>query len=127
MRCKRQLRPLKWKGMARYFQKLSHFKRRDMMISHEQSQIMKAAAKKFKLALDRVRPGEKIIYHTGSLAYDRQVAFGEHSQRIDGDADAAMASYRAGKVSLLQKRTGRVITETEFGKVYEFQYIAVKQ
>lgn len=78
-------------------------------------------------ALASARKGEKIVYHRGSLAYDRVAGLGARAMEVSAVADAAAEAYMTSRVHLVQRRTGRLLTETECGKVHEFDYIAVKR
>lgn len=87
----------------------------------------------FQSGLAIAKKGEWVVYHVGSLAFDRHVHPGMGGDQlarcadIGNVADAAMAEYKAGRCALVQQRTGNIICETEAGLVHEFRYIAIKQ
>jgi hypothetical protein len=66
-------------------------------------------------ALPTMQPGERLIYHVGSLMYDRirGPAFGT----VHGAAQAAWEAHTRGEVTLVQHKVGP--------NVYE--YIAIKR
>ena len=79
------------------------------------------------------KPGKHIVYHTGSLAFDRLPMPGMSGVQMADcatlgyTADAAYALWQARKVHLVQRKTGKIITQIEGGNVYEFDYIAVRR
>lgn len=81
----------------------------------------------FRLALDVAAPGDRITYHTGSLMFDRAISLSAKAAEVNGVANVVYDAYLAGKVILLQRKTGRIITTTENGIVPEFQYIAIRR
>jgi hypothetical protein len=69
--------------------------------------------------LGRAQPGDRVVYHQGSLALDRGPTSSlqrRERRRIDDLATAARAAASAGLVHLLQKRLN----------VGTFDYLAVK-
>ena len=61
----------------------------------------------FRMALDNARPGTKIVYHTGDLAYDRDynTALTPATQKDIGRiADGAYEASMTGKVHLFQRK-----------------------
>lgn len=65
--------------------------------------------------LVRARPGDRWVYHIGSLMYDRQE--GPECKAVHAQAKAAWEAYTVGLVTLVQRKTAPL----------EFQYIAIKR
>lgn len=66
--------------------------------------------------IDTIQPGEVVAYHTGNLMADRTL--GPDFMRVENTARAAWDAMEAGKVRLVQARTG---TEGVF------QYLVIKR
>lgn len=73
----------------------------------------------FRDAIENMKPGERVIYHSGVLAADRQQ--GANFAAVNATATAAWEAMEAGQVALLQGvvRRGR-------GEKTIYDYIAVK-
>lgn len=70
----------------------------------------------FGTTLRKLQRGDRIVYHTGDLQYDRDEVENPNTGRIRGVARAAWKAYQDGLVALVQKRLGFAT----------FEYIAVK-
>lgn len=68
----------------------------------------------FNDLVPRMTVGQKIIYHVGSLMYDR--LRGPSFQTAHGCALAAYQAYERGEVTLVQRKIG----------LFTFEYIAIK-
>ena len=68
----------------------------------------------FMSALAYAKRGEQVVYHVGSLMFDRLV--GEDFQSVHATACAAWEAYEQKRVSLVQRKTVS----------HRFEYIAVK-
>lgn len=66
-------------------------------------------------ALKMLKPGQRVVYHTGSLMFDRQrgLEFG----RVHGAAKAAWDAYTAGLVTLVQRKLAPL----------KYEYIAIRR
>ncbi len=74
--------------------------------------------------LPRMRTGQALIYHTGSLMYDRSRRSPDH-RAVGSVAKVLLAAHERGEVTLVQRKTGEV-TQSVLGPVFQFDYIAIK-
>lgn len=76
----------------------------------------------FEDKLVNMKPGEKLVYYTGHIMFDRQRGY--EFGKVNNLAHAAFMAYEAGKVYITQRR---VKAEPERNLPDVFQYIAVKK
>lgn len=69
----------------------------------------------FNELLPKMKPGQAVIYHFGSLMHDR--LRGPHFQTVHGVALAAYEAYEREEVTLVQHKIGPL----------EFEYIAIRR
>ncbi len=65
-------------------------------------------------ALQRLKPGRALLYHTGSLMHDRKEGPAYHE--VHGAAHAAYVAYTRGEVTLIQRKLKPLV----------FEYLAVR-
>jgi hypothetical protein len=65
---------------------------------------MVETAHQFKQALRTGRPGDKIIYHTGHLLWDRIKSTKVEALTLHELGNAAWKAYKEDRVSLVQRR-----------------------
>jgi hypothetical protein len=84
-------------------------------------------ATEFREWLAAAKPGDVLLYATGSLGTDTDrgfVAKDAGAPEAHALADAAYAAWKHGDAHLVQRRVGAAPTNGQHGK---FQYIAVKR
>ena len=69
----------------------------------------------FLAKLAHAQRGEKVVYHTGSLMFDRMI--GQQFQTVHAIGVAAWEAYMQGRCLLFQRKIAPL----------QFEYIAVKQ
>jgi hypothetical protein len=70
-------------------------------------------------AIALLSPGQHIVYHRGSLMFDRKVdnVLGMEARRVDETAKAAWAAYMCGEVELVQRKIAPL----------KYEYIAIRR